>query len=170
MAGKSLKDLALKQVTQQASMIGRRLANDLAGMYHRGYNFYVELNGHGFSFTKASGLETSAKMEEVREGGYNYYSHYMRTPDTGQHVLTLEYGSTNLNFLLDDIEPGRYFKDGVYLTILDQRSLVSSKIYLLDGCYLQKISYGDMDAERSSIVINRMEIVYSRMVAVTSGV
>lgn len=170
MAGKSLKDLALKQVTQQASMIGRGLVHDLAGIYHRGYNFYVELNGHGFSFSKASGLENSVQMEELREGGYNYYTHHMRSQASGQHVLTLEYGSTNLNFLLDDIEPGRYFPDGIYLTILDQRSLVSSKIYLLDGCYLQKISYGEMDAERSAIVINRMEIVYSRMVAVTTGV
>lgn len=170
MAGKSLKELALKQVNQQINMTARGLAHDIAGIYHRGYNFYVELNGHGFSFTKASGLENGVQMEAIREGGYNYYTHHMRVPDSGQHVLTLEYGSANLNFMLDDIEPGRYFPDGIYLTVLDQMSLVSSKIFLLDGCYLQKISYGEMDAARSEILINRMEIVYSRMVAVTTGV
>ena len=169
MAGKSLKELAAKkQLTQQGSMLGRQL-NNLITSYHRGYNFYVEINGTGFSFTKASGIENDAQMEQHREGGYNYYTHYLRNQSTGSHVLTLEYGSTNTNFKLDDIEPGRYFPDGVYLTILNTSSLVSSKIFVLDGCYLQKISYGEMDAERSSIVINKMEIVYSRMACLTTG-
>lgn len=158
-----LKGIAAQQVKQQGSMAARRLATDLVASYNRGYNFYVELNGYGFSFTKVSGIEKGVNMEPLQEGGYNGYSHQLRTQEAGNHVLTLEYGSTNINFMLDGIEPGRYFPDGVYVTTLGHNSLLSGKMICLEGCYLQKISFGELDAERSAILINRMEIAYSRI-------
>lgn len=163
MAVGGLKGIAKQQVKQQASMVGRGLVNDLVGSNHRSYNFYVEINGHGFSFTKVSGLEKGISMEEVQEGGYNGYAHRMRTQDTGQHVLTLEYGSTNINFMMDNIEPGRYLPKGVYVTSLSQDSMISGKMFELEGCYLQKISFGDFDAQNSAVLVNRMEIVYSKL-------
>jgi phage tail-like protein len=158
-----LKGLAKQQVKQQASMLGRGLIHDTVESHHLAYNFYVEINGHGFSFKKVSGLELATQFEEVHEGGYNGYAHRMRNYDSGQHVLTLEYGSTNVSFMLDNMEPGRYIPDGVYVTTLNQSSLLSGKMFTLEGCYLQKISFGELDAEQSAVMINRMEIVYSKL-------
>ena len=163
MAVNGLKGIAAQQVKQQGSMLGRGLANDLVGSNHRSYNFYVEINGHGFSFTKVSGLEKGINMQEFQEGGFNSYSHRLRTPDEGQHVLILEYGATNLNFMMDNMEPGRYLPKGVYITSLCQDSMLSGKMFTLDGCYLQRISFGDFDAQSSAVLINRMEIVYSKL-------
>lgn len=163
MVQSGLKGVAKQQVKQQADMIGRSIAKELLEWNHVAYNFYVEINGRGFSFKKVSGLETASSFEELHEGGYNGYAHRMRNHDAGQHVLTLEYGSTNVSFMLDEMEPGRYIPDGVYVTSMDQRSLLSGKMFQLEGCYLQKISFGDFDAEQSAILINRMEIVYSRL-------
>ena len=56
-----------------------------------------------------------------------------------------------MNFKLDDIEPGRYFPDGIYLTILNPSSLISSKIFVLDDQNLiiqralPKVSVTDSD-------------------------
>ena len=161
--GNAMKGYAKQQVKQQASMFGRGILHDTIESHHRAYNFYVEINGHGFSFKKVSGLERAIQFEEVHEGGYNGYSHRMRNHDAGQHVLTLEYGSTNISFMLDDIEPGHYIPDGVFITSLDHGSMLSGKMFALDGCYLQKISFGEFDAEQSAVMINRMEIVYSKL-------
>lgn len=158
-----LKNFAKQQVKQQVNMAARGLVHDTIESHHRAYNFYVEINGYGFSFKKVSGLEKAIQFEEVHEGGYNGYSHRMRNHDAGQHVLTLEYGSTNISFMLDNIEPGRYIPDGVFVTSLDHGSLLSGKMFSLEGCYLQKISFGEFDAEQSAVMINRMEIVYSKL-------
>ena len=160
---KGIGSYATKQVKQQAMMSANRVVDDVVNSHHRAYNFYVEINGIGFSFSKVSGLERSNSMEEFHEGGYNGYSHRMRNHDQGQHVLTLEYGSTTTSFILDSLEPGRYLPKGVYVTSLSHDSWMSGKTFELDGCYVQKISFGDYDAERSSLVINRMEIVYSTL-------
>ena len=159
----NMKGYAKHQVKQQAMMAGAHLVQDTIESHHRAYNFYVEINGYGFSFKKVSGLERAAQFEELHEGGYNGYSHRMRNHDTGQHVLTLEYGSTNVSFFLDNIEPGRYIPDGVYITSLGHNSMLSGKMFELEGCYLQKISFGEFDAEQSAVMINRMEIVYSKL-------
>ena len=132
------------------------------------YNFYVEINGIGFSFSKVSGLDRSSNMEEINEGGYNGYVHRMRNFDNGQHVLSLEYGSSNASFMFDSLEPGRYIPEGVYVTTLGNDFRFGGKSFLLDGCYIQKISYGEFDAERSSLMINRLEIAYSRLI-MTNG-
>ena len=133
------------------------------GFYHRGYNFKVLMNGSVFSFSKISGLERESQLEQHQEGGYNGYVHRLRGQDSGQHMLVLEYGTTNLNSMLENIEPGRYIPDGVCVEILGSGASSDGKKHLLEGCYLQKISFGDLDASSSTLFINRMEIVYSRL-------
>ena len=41
--------------------------------------------------------------------------------------------------------------------------MISGKMFELEGCYLQKISFGDFDAQNSAVLVNRMEIVYSKL-------
>lgn len=158
-----IKGFAKQQVKQQANMMARGVVKDLLESHHLAYNFYVEINGLGFSFKKVSGLDIGTSFEEIQEGGYNLGVHRLRNADSGQHVLTLEYGSTNISFMLDKLEPGRYIPDGVYVTSLSHSSLLSGKMFQLEGCYLQKINFGDFDAEQSAVMINRMEIVYNRL-------
>lgn len=135
----------------------------LNGSYHRGYNFRVLINGFLFSFSKVSGLERESQLEQYQEGGYNSYVHRLRSQDSDQHVLTLEYGTTNLNFMLENMEPGRYIPGGVFVQVLGSSALSVGKMFLLEGCYLRKVSFGDLDASSSTLFINRIEIEYSSL-------
>ena len=152
-----------KTVAAQANMQIGSLARNLLVNYDRTYNFYVELNGMAFSFSKVSGLENTINMNPIMEGGYNGYVHQMRNSDSGHRVLTLEYGASNLNVMMDMLQPGRYLPKGVYIASFGHSSILSKRCFSLDGCYLQKIDYGDFDAERSEVRINKMEIVYSKI-------
>lgn len=132
-------------------------------LHHLAYNFYVEINGHAFSFMKVSGLENSISFEEIHEGGCNGYSYRMRNYDTGQHILTLEYGASKSSLELDRIEPGRYLTGGVYVAPLNHASAMSGRSFQLEGCYVQRITFGEFHADQSAVLINRMEIAYSKL-------
>jgi phage tail-like protein len=152
---------AAMQLRQQAGLQAARLSR-LLTYYRRGYNFYVELNGIVFSFTRVSGLEVDGSLEAFPEGGYNMAPHYIRGGAVKEHVVTLEYGSSNLSGFLEDVKPGTYLEDGVFIGVFGDKSILSlSKMYLLNDCYVKSISFGDLDASQSSLLINRLEISYS---------
>lgn len=132
-------------------------------LYNRGYDFLVELNGHKASFSKVSGIENRGAMEEIQEGGYNRAPQYMRGMVHGEHVLVLEYGATNLNFALDSLSPGRYLPKGVYVREKAKGDKTAPRVFCFEDCYLKQISFGELDASKSSLLINRIEIVYGMM-------
>ena len=138
---------------------GAHMAQDRHSMY-KSFNFEVELNGEVISFSKVSGLERNASMQSVLEGGFNNHGHYLRNMQDGEKALALEYGMAGFNSAVSQLLPGRYLPQGVTLRVMDDQFSEPMVTYSLEGCYIRKIVFGDMSAESSGLVINRLEIVY----------
>lgn len=130
-------------------------------LLYKNFNFKVEVNGVLLSFSRVSGLERNASMETVREGGFNFHTHYLHNAQDGERVLTLEYGMADFNENVSQLTPGRFLPKGVTVMVLgDDRSKIRVT-YGLDGCYIRRINFGDLDAESGGLVVNQLEIVYS---------
>ena len=130
---------------------------------HRGYNFFVEINGIAMSFSRVSGLSKSASMEPMQEGGFNGRVHFLRGNMEDQS-LTLEYGTTTDTKALEQLVPGRYLPKGVYINVMDDAYNSSKLSYALSGCYIKRINFGELNASDSRLIINNIEIVYDQMI------
>lgn len=130
--------------------------------FHRGYNFYVELNGIKTSFSRVSGLARGASMQPVQEGGFNGRTHFLRGVAEEQTVV-LEYGITSDTATLEQLVPGRYLPKGVYINVMNDAFDKSKCSYSLSGCYIKNIRFGELSASESRLVINTIEIVYNHM-------
>ncbi|MBR5509407.1 MAG: phage tail protein [Lachnospiraceae bacterium] len=130
-------------------------------LLYKNFNFKVEVNGVLLSFSKVSGLERNASMEAVREGGFNFHTHYLHNAPDGDRTLTLEYGMADFNQSVSQLSPGRFLPKGVTVMVLgDDRSKIRVT-YALDGCYIRRINFGDLDAEHGGLIVNQLEIAYS---------
>lgn len=134
--------------------------------FRKSYNFYVELNGIPMSFSQVSGLQKSASMQPVHEGGYNSRVYYLQSPSQEEKTVTMSYGMAKFNVELHRMAPGRYLPQGVLVGVMDDR-FGQAATFSLDGCYIKKIGFGDLDAASSRIMINTLEIVYSRISTIT---
>ena len=54
---------------------------------------------------------------------------------------------------------GEFIEDGISIYVLDE-SGKKKREYNLDGCVVQKISIGDLDAQGSAVLIERLEVSY----------
>ena len=129
---------------------------------HRGYNFFVEINGIAMSFSRVSGLGRSASMQPIQEGGFNGRVHFLRGAIEEQS-LTLEYGTTTDTNALDTLVPGRYLPKGVYINVMNDANESSKCSYALDGCYIKRVNFGNLSAMDSALIINTIEITYDHM-------
>ena len=129
---------------------------------HRGYNFFVEINGLAMSFSRVSGLAKSASMQPMQEGGFNGRVHFLRG-SVEEQSLTLEYGTTTDTTALEQLVPGRYLPKGVYVNVMNDAFHSSKCSYALSGCYIKRINFGELNASDSRLIINNIEIVYDHM-------
>jgi len=136
------------------------MAEDRYQLY-KNFNFKVEVNGVLMSFTKVSGLERNASMRAVQEGGFNSHVHYLRDAVGTDRVLTLEYGMAESSHPLTMLSPGRYLPKGMTVMVLDDHGKRPSVTYSLDGCYVRKVRFGNLDAQSGEIIVNELEIIYN---------
>lgn len=140
----------------------RKNRSTQTGLYRRGYNFAVYLEEKMVPFQKVSGLSMEASFEAVQEGGCNTYAYNLRSASPAEHVLTLERGllSDEAEFTL--YQPGYHLVKGVAVYVLGQNDEVV-KSYYLNGCIIQKISVGALNASSSELVMANIEIRYLTM-------
>ena len=129
---------------------------------HRGYNFFVELNGIAMSFSRVSGLGRGTSFQSVQEGGLNGRVHYLRGT-VEEQTVTLEYGTTNDTAVLDQLVPGRYLPKGVYINVMNDAFESSRCSYTLSGCYIKNIRFGELNASESRLMINTIELTYDHI-------
>lgn len=134
--------------------------------FRKSYNFYVELNGISMSFAQASGLQRNVSMQTLQEGGINNRIYYLRNPASEERVVTLTYGMAKYNDNLNQLTPGRYLPRGVLVGVMNDR-FESAVTFSLDGCYIKRLGFGDLDASGSKIMINTLEIAYSRITTIS---
>lgn len=162
----SSTEAAMKVAKYSATAAANNLKKSGSASFARGYNFMVAIDDKLYSFMKVDGLETSAQMQYYNEGGNNRTAVPLRGSMASEHTLTLTYGVGKGAATLDILEPGKFLENNVTIIVLGE-GLLSGKqnLYQLEGCYIKGINFGGLDASRSEIMINTMQIAYTSMKA-----
>ena len=128
----------------------------------RGYNFLVVLEETEFPCSRVSGIERIKDTETVSQGGVNDRVYTLAGGSGTERVLILERGA-GMDISMDHVlQVGyRFSKDVlVYVRDIHQKDRY---VYTFSGCYVKKVSYSDLDALRSEVVMERMELSYEEM-------
>ena len=130
------------------------------------YNFMVFLGPLKLSCAKVSGVESVTDTTTVSEGGVNDRVYTLEAPAKTEKKLILEKGiclNTNPADLF--LMPGYRFTTDILVFVLDIEG-APQFIYTFSDCYVKKVSYGDLDASRSEIMMQRVEIAYEKVMKV----
>lgn len=116
-------------------------------------------------FQKVSGLSAEVKTQELAEGGQNLYTHRLPTR-VDYNNLTLERGMVigsllNLDFN-KTLSLFEFHPSNVMVTLFgDDKSPLAAWMFI--RAFPVKWSTSDLDAEEEGLVIDTMELTYSRM-------
>lgn len=128
------------------------------------YNFMVFLGPIWMRCAKVSGIERVIDTTTVSEGGVNDRVYTLEAPAQTQKTLILERGvcqtANPAEFILI---PGYRFTTDILVLVLDIEQ-APHFIYSFSGCYVKKVSYGDLDASRSEILMERVELAYETVI------
>jgi phage tail-like protein len=116
-------------------------------------------------FQKVSGLSTTVETIKVTEGGQNLYTHRLpKRIDYGNLVLErgMVVGSIlNLEFNAA-MSLFKFYPSNVIVTLFDENKVpVSSWLFI--KAYPVKWATSDLDATQKAVVIDTMELAYTRM-------
>lgn len=117
-----------------------------------------------FRFQKVSGISAEVQLETVNEGGQNLYSH--RLPNkVSYNNLVLERGyaiGSPLNFEFNfALSQFKFYPSNVLVTLFSEIGVpLGAWMYL--KAYPVKWSVSDLDAQANSVVVDTMELAYSR--------
>lgn len=128
------------------------------------YNFMVFLGPVWMRCARVSGIERVIDTTTVSEGGVNDRVYTLEAPATTERTLILERGvCESLNPAEIILMPGYRFTTDLLVLVLDVEQ-VPHFIYSFSGCYVKKVTYGDLDASKSEILIERVEIAYETVI------
>lgn len=132
-----------------------------------GYNFLVYLGAFRIYCSKVSGVENVLDTQTFAEGGVNdrVFTMDANVPHTEKNLI-LENG------LSLDSNPVDYLMFTGYRPAIDLLVFVLDAnrnpkfFYSFSGCYVKSISYSDLDASRSELIMKKMTISYESMLKV----
>ncbi|MBQ6886975.1 MAG: phage tail protein [Lachnospiraceae bacterium] len=128
------------------------------------YNFMVFLGPLKVSCAKVSGVENVLDTTTVSEGGVNDRVYTLEAPAKTEKTLILERGSClSLNAAEFILVPGYRFTTDIIVFVLDIEQ-IPRFVYSFSGCYVKKVKYGDLDASRSEVLMERVEIAYETVI------
>ncbi len=132
----------------------------------QGFRFRVEIEGlivGGFS--EASGFQAETQMEEVREGGVNFFVH--RLPkETRYQNLVLKKGLADSPLLGDwhnDVINGRVVRKKVNVILLDSTGVPAWCLSFRDAYPVKWIS-SEFKADSTSVAIETLELAHNGFV------
>lgn len=116
-------------------------------------------------FQKVSGLSVEAELQEIKEGGENFFSHTL--PKRIKHGnLVLERGmviASPLNVAFNAaMSLFKFLPSNVLITLFDQNSVPIAG-WLCMNAYPVKWASSDLDATSNGIMVDTMELAYSRL-------
>lgn len=128
-----------------------------------------DVGGWDMRFQRISGFQVSMQPEEVREGGQNLYAQYLPMPYKYSN-LVLERGLTQLSMLNIQCQIAlntfRFNPATALVALLDENdSPVASWLFL--NAYPIRWSSSDLDANANSLVIDTIELTYTRFMRLT---
>lgn len=115
-------------------------------------------------FQRVSGISAEIQTDEIREGGENLFRH--RLPNQMSYGnLVLERGmiiGSILNVEFNLAMSTLSFQPGNVLVILLNADSIPIASWLFQDTYPVKWSVSDLDANQNSVVIDTMELAYTR--------
>lgn len=128
------------------------------------YNFMVFLGPLKVSCARVSGVENVLDTTTVSEGGVNDRVYTLEAPAQTEKTLILERGiCLSLNAAEAVLTPGYRFATDILVFVLDIEG-VPRFTYSFSGCYVKKVSYGDLDASKSEVLMEHAEIAYETVI------
>ena len=115
-------------------------------------------------FQRVSGMSSTIETSEVREGGENLFTHRLPTRVTYDN-LVLERGmviGSPLNVEFNLAMSTLRFQPGNVLVMLLNAKDIPISAWLFQETYPLKWSVSDLDANQSAVVIDTMELAYTR--------
>ena len=137
-----------------------------------GFNFMLRVEGvMDLPCKRVTGFHKSNEFEYIQEGGSNDYVHMRRKPISQPHKLQVE-RYVGVDFL-DPLTLGTELILPMFLAV--GRYLVYDKfdpvrMYVFTGCVVTDKNYGDLDAERSNLVLETTTIAYREMFCIQNPV
>lgn len=116
-------------------------------------------------FQKVSGMKSTIETTEVKEGGENLFTHHLPDRVTYEN-LVLERGmviGSLLNLEFNAAMSFMAFSPSNVLVILLNHSNIPISSWLFQNAYPIKWSVSDLDATQNSVVVDTMELKYSRL-------
>lgn len=131
------------------------------------YNFLVTIGQEIFSFSKVSNLVSQVQYEAVTEGGNNSYPLLFPKQKTNPDTLTLEKsvqtGTTDQAF--NSLREGMQVQQVTILLIQDDKKVV--KAFYFEKGLIVKRTFSSLDAEKSELLIETLEIAHSGLVEIS---
>ncbi len=138
-----------------------------------GFHFMVVFLFGGFvpnlldiRFQKVSGISAEIDTTDIREGGENIFRHRLPNHVTYNNLI-LERGMVNGSLLNIEFNVAmssmKFAPSNVLVTLLNENSLPLYGGWLFKRAYPVKWSTSDLDANNNSVVIDTMELAYSRL-------
>jgi phage tail-like protein len=165
--GRSLSDIDRRRKMTNGTKSKPGLSNNPLVGYHFQVTFMLkgnEDNTLDIRFQKASGISAQVGSFSVKEGGENLFTH--RLPDRiSYNNLTLERGLVVGSPMSDDIDAVMndfsFTGHHVMVSILDKESQPTMS-WLFMSAYPAKWSISDLAADQNAVVIDSMELAYTR--------
>ena len=144
------------------------LYNDLVLGFRFGVFFFAGgliPNPLDIRFQKVSGLRGTVKTRELNEGGQNLYTHKLPERISYEN-LVLERGMVvgsplNIEFNVA-LSTFKFAPSNVLVTVLSESSIPLGA-WLFIKAYPVRWSTSDLDASQNNVVIDTMELAYTRM-------
>jgi phage tail-like protein len=117
-----------------------------------------------FSFSKISGLKNAVEFKAIAEGGSNQLA-ILPDQSTQSNSVTFERPSTTTDKIFNiTVTPGTPFN---IISIFITQGSIPRKLITLNPCLVTSVSYSELDATQSGIVIETIDIAYGHLSSIT---
>lgn len=149
--------------------------NKLSDIYSRtdpigNYNFMLRVEGMtDLPCRSVSGFSVENEYDYLQEGGVNDFVHLLRKPVSKPNTITIErYALTNEK-AKDPLPDGGTLIFPLLLFVARRAGDFdkTKRAYCFTGCTVIKKEYGELNAEKSGLLIEKTTISYREMVVVT---
>lgn len=126
------------------------------------FNFSVYFDNTRYSFSRVSGMEEQLETGTIQEGGRNNTEYKPKRKGKAQNTLLLERAFSVQQTEEMRIQVGQPIQEEVSVYLLDEAGR-PYWVYYFIGCTITKVSLENLDATRSDVLLQKVEITFQNM-------
>ena len=135
------------------------------------FNFMLRIEGFiDLPCKSVHGFNREKEYEYIQEGGVNDYVHMKRKPITKPYTFTVERYVASDPLLYDPLQEGTELLLPVllFVTRFPGKFVTTRRVYTFTGCTVISKEYGELNAERPGLLVEKAVISYRELVTVTT--